>query len=162
MEDGTAIVLSYFATDLIKVFCRFSAEMWTLTISERITSNSANFGTFVREQLHLITHAKTGELIAMLVCREKRLGVATAPLYRRRKTRYCHSADIPDRYARIEGARHTRNLASLRPAAADHFASRCAARQSAFNGPFSVQTFAVSIRHIYNVKVCTLPLSELD
>ena len=47
--------------------------MWTLTISERIASNSANFGTFVMEQLHLITHAKTGELIAMLVCREKRL-----------------------------------------------------------------------------------------
>jgi len=25
MEDGTAIVQSYFATDLIKVFCRLSA-----------------------------------------------------------------------------------------------------------------------------------------
>jgi len=59
-----------------------------------------------------------------------------------------------------EGTQHTRNLASLRPA--DHLASRCASRRVLLMVHSSVQTFAVSRRHIYNVKVCTLPLSELD
>ena len=83
-----------------------------------------------------------------------------ALLYLCRKTRYCHGADIPDRYARIEGARHTRNLASLRPA--DHFASRCASRRSAFNGPFQCSDLCRFKTFQNNVKVCTLPLSELD